>query len=89
MSESQGWFQGTLIMDVWNILLFAAAAFVAVATLVRMMRTRQKDLIKQFRKEFDREQQSIAERISDKRRKEREERRAQMFDDLVQKRDVA
>ena len=32
-------------MDVWNILLFAAAAFVAVATLVRMMRTRQKDLI--------------------------------------------
>lgn len=76
-------------MDVWNILLFAAAAFVAVATLVRMMRTRQKDLIKQFRKEFDREQQSIAERISDKRRKEREERRAQMFDDLVQKRDVA
>ncbi|PHS04556.1 MAG: hypothetical protein COA78_16435 [Blastopirellula sp.] len=76
-------------MDVWNIMLFAAAVYVAVISLVRMMRARQKELIKRFRKEFDREQQAIAERITLKRRKEREEKRTQMFDDLVQKRDAA
>ena len=42
-------------MDVWNVVLLVAAAYLAVTCLARMMIRRRDQLTEQFRREVDKE----------------------------------
>ena len=72
-------------MDIWTILLFLAAAYIAVTALIKMMRDRQQELTKQFREEFKREQAIAVEKIATQKKKERELKQAELFEQMMSK----
>jgi heme exporter protein D len=43
------------IMDVWNVALLVAAAYVAITALARLMIRRRNQLMEQFRQEVEKE----------------------------------
>ena len=49
------------VMQGWEIALYAVAGFIAVMTLVKMMRVRRDVLIRGVREDFNQEQQRKAE----------------------------
>lgn len=67
-----------MVMNIWEIALLGAAAYVAIVTLVRMMRRHRDTLIDELTQEAEAEQQRLrAEERIEKRRKMREEIRQQ------------
>ena len=45
-----------LTLETWEIVLLGVAGLIAVTTLVRLMRSKRDDLLKQLRSDFDQEQ---------------------------------
>jgi hypothetical protein len=63
-------------MDGWSLVLLAAAAYLAVTILTRLMKNRHDVLISRFRREWQEEQDRIAAE-EHRRRKEDRKRRLQ------------
>lgn len=57
-------------LDTWDFALLAIAGFIAVTTLVKLMRAHRDDLLKRLRSDFDAEQHRQA--IEEKERKKEE-----------------
>ncbi|MFI4874375.1 MAG: hypothetical protein ACIALR_03525 [Blastopirellula sp. JB062] len=77
-------------MSKWDWIVYAAAAYFAVMSLVRFMRQRRNALTAQLRKAFDEEHQRAVEAMKKRKRREEEEKRQTMFEQLLEKsRDAA
>lgn len=57
-------------LDTWDFVLLAIAGFIAVTTLVKLMRAHRDDVLKRLRTDFDAEQQRLA--VEEKERIEEE-----------------
>ncbi len=63
-----------MTMNFWEFALFCAAAYVAIVTLVRVMRRKRDDLLDELAQEAEAEQQRLrAEEQMEKRRQKQEE----------------
>jgi len=64
-------------MDVWDGLLLAAAAYLGVMTLVRLMSQRRETLLDELTQEVEREKQRVQEEQRQERRRQRRQQLAQ------------
>ncbi|EAQ79004.1 hypothetical protein [Blastopirellula marina] len=77
-------------MSKWEWILYAAAAYIAVMTLVRFMRQRRNALTTQLRKAFDEEHQRALEAKKKQKRRDEELKRQTVFEQMLEKsRDAA
>jgi hypothetical protein len=71
-------------MDGWSLTLLAAAAYVAIAVLVRLMRSRYDALISRLRRDWQEEQDRRAEEDRRQRREARKRRNQNQTDQQLE-----